>query len=46
MSGNTGASLLILAKPKPISDGGSPSGITYLRRGRKYCGEMAVERKK
>jgi len=26
---------LPLAKAKPISDGGSTSGITYLRRGRK-----------
>jgi len=35
----------LLAKAKPIRDGGSTSGITYLRRGRKInCGEMAVER--
>jgi len=32
-----------LAKAKPISDGGSASVITYLRRG-KNCEEMAVER--
>jgi len=32
-----------LAKAKPISDGGSASGITYLRRGRKKLGgETAV----
>jgi len=30
-----------LAKVKPISEGGSASGITYLRR-EKNCGEMAV----
>jgi len=36
---------LLLAKAKPISDGGSASVIPYLRRGKKkYCGEMAVER--
>jgi len=34
----------LLAKDKPISDGGSTSVITYLRSGRKNCGEMAVER--
>jgi len=34
---------LLLAKAKPISDGGSTSGITYLRRGRKKkTVEMAV----
>jgi len=33
-----------LAKAKPISNGGSASVITYLRRGRKNCEEMAVER--
>jgi len=33
-----------LAKAKPISDGGSASVVTDLRRGRKICGEMAVER--
>jgi len=34
----------LLAKAKPISDGGSASGITYLRKGRKNCGETAVKR--
>jgi len=35
----------LLAKAKPISDGGSASVITYLRRKRKItCGEMAVKR--
>ena len=33
-----------LAKAKPISDGGSASVITDLRRGRKNCGETAVEK--
>jgi len=33
-----------LAKAKPLSNGGSASGITYLRRGRKNCSETAVER--
>jgi len=34
-----------LPKAKPISDGGSTSGITYLSRGRKTsAGETAVER--
>jgi len=31
-----------LAKAKPISDGGSTSGITQLRRG-KTCGDAAVK---
>ena len=32
-----------LAKTKPISNGGSASVITYLRKGRKeLCSEMAV----
>jgi len=35
---------LPLAKAKPISDGGSASVITDLRRGRKNCGETAVEK--
>ena len=35
---------LMLAKAKPISDGGSTSVITYLRKGKKNCGETAVER--
>jgi len=35
---------LVLDKAEPISDGGSASVITYLRRGRKNCGEMAVNR--
>jgi len=36
---------LVLAKAKPISDGGSTSVITYLRKGRKKLGgEMAVKR--
>jgi len=35
---------LLLAKAKPISDGGSTSGITYLRRGRKNCSKTAVVR--
>jgi len=34
----------LLPKAKPISDGGNASGITCLRRGRKNCGKMAVER--
>ena len=33
-----------LPNAKPISDGGSTSVITYLRRERN-CGEMAVKRK-
>jgi len=34
-----------LAKAKPISDGGSTSVVTYLRkRRRKFWGEMAVKR--
>jgi len=34
-----------LAKAKPISNSGSASGITYLRRGRKYIySETAVKR--
>jgi len=33
----------LLAKAKPISDGGSTSVISYLRRG-KNCGEIAVKR--
>jgi len=33
----------LLAKAKPISDGGSASVITEFRKGRKIlCGEMAV----
>jgi len=35
---------LPVAKAKPISEGGSTSVITYLRRGRKNCGKMAVKR--
>ncbi|PKU48234.1 rna-directed dna polymerase from mobile element jockey- hypothetical protein [Limosa lapponica baueri] len=31
-------------KPKPISDGGSSSAITYLRRGKNYCTTTAAER--
>jgi len=34
----------LLAKARPVSDGGSASVITYLRRGRKNCRETAVER--
>ena len=33
---------LLLAKAKPISDSGSASGITYLRRGKKTCGRTAA----
>jgi len=33
-----------LSKAKTISDGGSTSVITYLRKGRKNCGETAVKR--
>jgi len=33
-----------LAKAKPVSDSGSTSGITYLRRGKNNCGEAAAER--
>jgi len=28
---------LLMAKAEPISDGGSASGITYLRRGKNCC---------
>jgi len=35
---------LLLAKANPISDSGSTSVITYLRKGRKNCSETAVER--
>ena len=35
---------LPLAKAKPISDGGNTSGIAYLRKERKNCGETAVKR--
>jgi len=34
----------LLAKAKPFSDGGSASVRTYLRRGKKNCGETAVNR--
>jgi len=34
---------LSLAKAKPVSDGGSASGIMYLRRGEKYVVKMAVK---
>jgi len=34
----------LLAKGKPVSDGGSASGITYLRREKKTLGETAVGR--
>jgi len=34
----------LLAKAEPISDGGSASGITYLRRGEKTCTAAARER--
>jgi len=33
-----------LAKAKPISNNGSTSVITYLRKGRKNCRETAVKR--
>jgi len=33
-----------LAKAKQISKGGRASVTTYSRRGKKYYGEMAVER--
>jgi len=33
-----------LAKAKPISNGGSASVITYLRRGKRTAGKTAVER--
>ncbi|KAK4832536.1 hypothetical protein QYF61_023868 [Mycteria americana] len=33
-----------LAKAKPINDGGSASGITYLSRGKKNCATTAGER--
>jgi len=36
----------LLAKAKPISEGSSTSVITDLRRGRKNCGEITVEREK
>jgi len=32
---------LLVAKAKPISDGGSVSGITQLRRGETCCGTAA-----
>jgi len=35
---------LMLAKAKPVSDSGSASVVTYLRRGRKNCSETTVER--
>jgi len=35
---------LPLAKVKPISNGGSTSAITYLRRGKKNCREKTVKR--
>jgi len=35
---------LLLAKAKPIRDDGDASVITYLRSGRKNCGERAVKR--
>jgi len=31
---------LPLAEAKPISDGGSASGITYLRKGEKNCSRI------
>jgi len=34
----------LLAKTKPISNGDSTTVITYLRRGRKTCGETAAGR--
>jgi len=34
----------LLAKAKTISDSGSASVITYLRRGKKTCREAAVKR--
>jgi len=35
---------LPLAKPEPVSDGGSASGITQLRRGKKTVGNGSRER--
>ena len=37
---------LLLAKAKPISNSGSASGITYLRKGKSYCAAAiaAIER--
>ena len=34
----------LLAKAEPISDGGSASGITYLRRGKKLHNKLQPER--
>jgi len=34
----------LLAKAERISESSGASVITYLRKGRKTCGEMAVER--
>jgi len=33
-----------LPKAKPISNSGSASALIYVRRGKKNCGGMAVER--
>jgi len=35
---------LMLAKTKEVSDSGSASVVTYLRRGRKNCSETTAER--
>ena len=34
----------LLAKAEPISDGGSASGITYLRKGKKTAAQQLGER--
>jgi len=34
----------LLAKAEPISDGGSTSGITELRRGKSYCATAIAAR--
>ena len=34
----------LLAKAEPISNGGSASGITYLRKGRSYCAAAIAAR--
>ena len=36
----------LLAKAEPISDGGSASGITYLRRGKSHCAAAIAARER
>ncbi|GAB0186353.1 acid sphingomyelinase-like phosphodiesterase 3b [Grus japonensis] len=37
---------LLLAKAEPISDGGSASGVMYLKRGKKTCATATAAREK